>query len=1088
MLFLHTSNRYEILRAELLAQLIVAPPDPFMAQELIVPSAGVQRDVTLALARQCGVAAGVNFSFLALWLWRRIARLLPQVALDSPFAPERACWRIDRILQDAAFVAAAPPLRNYLDRADALMRHELAEKIASLFAAYIVYRPDYLEAWRAGKRVLPAPSPARADEIWQAALWRRFVAELNVGDTHPAAAFFAALAAMQAASQDAAQAAGIASSVQVFCPVTLPPVYLDMLLKLAAWTDIHLYLLNPCREYWTELVTARQAARASEQDDYLDTRHPLLADWGRQSQAFAAMMLEYAEGRAVETTCFASAEESLPAGQRPTLLARFQDSILDLSLPEAGAWSLAKTDRSVEIHVAHSLMRQMEILRDQLRAAFEHDPGLSPSEVLVALPDLEAALPLIEAIFGEAGQGGIPYVVTGQKATRENPVARLLLALMELALPPARLSASQVFALLQEPLAMAALELTADDLAQLLAALQTAGARWGLGHARHSWRDALARLFLGYALPAPEVASAQVFADILPAGNLSGSRAFLLGALWLFIERLEKLAALLARPQTAAGWRALWQDELAFWLNDGKLAPADRAARTSVLSAIDLLCSDMAVTEETRIDPVVACAALETALAAVAPGGIPAGCVTFTALSSLRQLPYRMICLLGLDESAFPQPGRALEFDLMLLENRPGDRQQRFDERNLFLDLVLAARDRLYLSYTGKHQRDDSPLPPSLLLAQLLEFCCRATGCPPERLQLQHPLQAFSPDYFSLAHKRDARLTSFNQEYASAWQSRASGIQEASPFFPDALAATPTEQTTLAQMQTFFRHPARALLQEGLRLVLPNAAEEADDIEPLTAEPLPRYALMQRLLPAALTGEDTAALRRRAMSGVEYPGGAWGEILVEREIHTLVAYVEKLAPLRLAYGLSTNAFLDFALEVENCMLSGVLRGFAPESSCGLLRCRCAGVKPMDYLEAWLEHLCLNAWARENGRAAPQTCHVALDIVFVFSPVEEAHALLADWLAAWRQGQTTPLPFYPRTAWTWLTENEGAARGIWQGSEYDERQPEKDDWWKLALRGRRDDPLGAEFAHWQARLLSPLQAHLHSGNNAGSDAP
>ncbi|MDR2625194.1 MAG: exodeoxyribonuclease V subunit gamma [Zoogloeaceae bacterium] len=1093
MLFLHTSNRYEILRDEVLWQLAAAPPDPFVAQEVIVPSAALQRDVALALARRHGVAAGVNFSFLALWLWRRIARLLPQVAPDSPFAPERACWRIDHILQDAAFLAAAPPLAGYLDRADALMRHELAERIAALFAAYIVYRPDYLEAWRQEKRALPpsAPAAARADEAWQAALWRRFTAELTVGETHPAATFFAALENLRNAGQDAAQMAGIAAGVQVFCPLTLPPVYLDMLLRLAAWTDIHLYLLNPCREYWMELVGAKQQARQElrGQADYLDTRHPLLADWGRQTQACMAMILEYTDGQAEETSRFSSAQEELPAGATPSLLARFQDSILDLTLPETGMWPLAKTDRSVEIHVAHSRMRQMEILHDQLRLAFEEDATLTPSEVLVALPDLEAALPLIEAIFGETGPGGIPYAITGQKATRENPVARLLLALMESTLPPARLPMSQVSALLQEPLAMAALELTADDLAQLSAALQSAGAHWGLGNARHGWRDALARLFLGYALPAPETELAPVFSGILPAGTLAGSRARLLGALWQLIERLERLAALLVHPRTAAGWRALWQEELAFWLDEEKspLAPETQEARGSVLAAIDALCLDMAVTKDARIDPPVACAALEKALSALAAGGVPTGCVTFAALSSLRPLPYRMICLLGLEDGVFPQPGRTMEFDLMALENRPGDRQQRLDARNLFLDLVLAARDRLYLSYTGKSQRDDSSLPPSLLVAQLLEFCCRATGCPPERLQLQHPLQPFSPNYFNSAEGRDARLVSFHQEYAQAWQSRKLEISaEEPPFFPAPLSAPAAQRVSLAQMRAFFRHPARALLQDALRLALPEAAEEADDIEPLIAEPLPRYALMQRLLPAALAGEDAAALQERAMSGVEYPGGAWGEILVAHEIRTLAAYVERLLPLRQAYGRREEASTNFALKVEDFALSGVLRGFAPESSRGLLRYRCARAKSADYLEAWLEHLCLNAWALENGSpVSPKTCHVALDTTFVFSPVEQPLALLADWLAAWRQGQTAVLPFYPQTAWTWLQEGENKARIAWQGSDYGDNtpDPEKDAWWTLALRGQTDDPLGEAFAHWRELLLSPLLAHLETPGGA-----
>ncbi|MDR1349734.1 MAG: exodeoxyribonuclease V subunit gamma, partial [Zoogloeaceae bacterium] len=140
--------------------------------------------------------------------------------------------------------------------------------------------------------------------------------------------------------------------------------------------------------------------------------------------------------------------------------------------------------------------------------------------------------------------------------------------------------------------------------------------------------------------------------------------------------------------------------------------------------------------------------------------------------------------------------------------------------------------------------------------------------------------------------------------------------------------------------------------------------------------------------------------------------------------------------------------------------------------------------PGDYLDAWLEHLCLNAWAQKNGYGvAPKTCHVALDATFVFAPVGQPRDVLADWLAAWRQGQAALLPFYPQTAWAWTRENEGKARAVWQGGDYSDRPPEKDDWWALALRGQIDDPLGAEFAHWRTRLLTPLQEHLQAEGDA-----
>jgi len=194
---------------------------------------------------------------------------------------------------------------------------------------------------------------------------------------------------------------------------------------------------------------------------------------------------------------------------------------------------------------------------------------------------------------------------------------------------------------------------------------------------------------------------------------------------------LAALGEVLARPQPAARWRELWQAQLDLWLGEHPAAPEDAEALRVVLATLGPLAQAMAEGEaKTPIPCAAARAALEDALEAQARGGMPSGSITFTALPSLRQLPYPLICLLGLDDGVFPRPERPLEFDLTPLETRPGDRQRRQDERNLFLDLILAARKGLYLSYTGRSQRDDSPLPPSILVAELLECLCRATGRP----------------------------------------------------------------------------------------------------------------------------------------------------------------------------------------------------------------------------------------------------------------------------------------------------------------------------------------------------------------------
>ena len=299
---------------------------------------------------------------------------------------------------------------------------------------------------------------------------------------------------------------------------------------------------------------------------------------------------------------------------------------------------------------------------------------------------------------------------------------------------------------------------------------------------------------------------------------------------------------------------------------------------------------------------------------------MPGGAVTFAAMASLRNLPYRFVCAIGLNDGAFPSTQRPGEFDLMARDPRRGDRQRRIDERNVFLDLLLAARERLYLSYTGRSVRDNSPLPPSVLVAELLDYCAAAIDEAPfspdslqaarQRLTVEHPLQPFSLDYFE--PDADPRRRSFNDEYCEALKQRLAapsappcssrarrraddaGDERSAPsdeaedeneawepqqkFFalPLAKAGPEFHEVTLDNLARFFRNPCRYLLRERLGIVLPEGDEELQDDEPFVPDWPARDALAQRVLPRLLDGEA----RRRAAAPSRAPAsnirrGAW---------------------------------------------------------------------------------------------------------------------------------------------------------------------------------------------------------------------
>ncbi len=132
--------------------------------------------------------------------------------------------------------------------------------------------------------------------------------------------------------------------------------------------------------------------------------------------------------------------------------------------------------------------------------------------------------------------------------------------------------------------------------------------------------------------------------------------------------------------------------------------------------------------------------------------GFIAGGVTFCAMLPMRSIPCKVIALIGMNDGTFPRQDHSPGFDLMAGEPRRGDRSRRNDDRYLFLEALLSARKTLYLSYVGQSLQDNSPMPPSVLVSELLDVIERGFESPQrnilECLITRHRLHPFSPHYF----------------------------------------------------------------------------------------------------------------------------------------------------------------------------------------------------------------------------------------------------------------------------------------------------------------------------------------------------
>ena len=820
-MFVHRSNHLEPL-VEALAALVSTPSlAPIQPEIIVVQSKGLERWLSMELSRRHGVWANAQYPFPRNFIERALTAVLDEDAeaeAGPGFAPETLCWSIAALLPGLVELPDFAELRGYLrDDVSGARRVELATRIADVFDQYPVYRPELVLDWEAG-----------AAGGWQSILWRALVERHGAGHLARRAASFAAALARRDVSPR-----GLPGRVSLFGIGSLPPLFVDVLAALAGLVEVHLFVLSPSREHWAEIRSRRdlaRAARARGGDDGLSEAalalaegNPLLASLGRLGRDFQFVLESRVDYREDDRDLYLDAS----AGELPTMLATLQADVLGLRHRRAGSvealpLALQADDRSLAVHVCHGPMREVEVLRDQLLAMFHEEPGLEPRDVIVMTPDLETYAPLVEAIFaGDSTENGaLPFRIADRGLRVESPTADAFFALLDTA--AGRITASAVLDLLGRAAIRERFDLGEDELDTVRDWVVESNVRWGVDAAHRAtfqqppfkettWRFGLDRLLLGYAMPGD---GRVLFHDTLPFDDVEGSGADLLGRFASFCEVLFDVQRSLAAPRPVEGWR----DALGAAM-DRMVAEPERGAHE--LQTLRGALSDLAeAAREAGFDEPVPLHVVRARLEAqaAAPGGQHAflsGGITVCALLPMRSIPFRIVCLLGMNDGAFPRAPRAPSFDLVARHPRRGDRSPRDEDRYLFLEAILSARSRLLLTYVGRSVNDNAELPPSVVVSELLDVLDESFGeadAARRHVVVVHPLQPFSATGFGA--DGDPRVFSYSARFRDGARALV-GLRQGFPSFfrrlppPDDAGA----RVTLDELSAFFAKggdPARA--------------------------------------------------------------------------------------------------------------------------------------------------------------------------------------------------------------------------------------------------------------------------------------
>jgi exodeoxyribonuclease V gamma subunit len=1109
MLTLIRSNAVEVLFGQLMRRLSVSPPaSPFTPEVVVAASPAMARWLSLQTARALGVTANVDYPLAASFVWRLAAQLLDDLPEQDPLAIDPMAWKLfgllPGLLAEPELGSRFAPLAQYLaDDAEGLKRWQLAGRIADVLDRYQLYRPQQIRAWEAG-----------ADDHWQALLWRRLTRGLN--DLHRVAAIDRLLTVL---GTTAARQA-LPERLSLFALSSLPPLFVQVIHALAVHVPVDLYLHAPTDAFWSDLISqkalARRRLQCPDDADLWEVGHSLLASWGRQGQALQDLLLEH-EHPLQELDAYVE-----PAVE--TLLGRLQHDIFALRpLPAPGERTRIAVDDSLQVHLCHSPARECQVLRDQLLAMLEADPDLQPEQILVMVPEISRYAPYIEAVFDRdrerdrlLGAPFIPWNLSDISVADEHPLVVVFLQL--LALPDSRFSQSEVLSYLDVPELAAHFGLDAASVAQIRLWLAQANLRWGLG-AEHkqrlglpgvqenTWAQAEQRLFGGYAL-----GETDLFEGIAPIGGVEGTGAEALGKFWRLFSKLSETAERLSTPRSAADWQRCISGLLADFFGE---RDDDDGRLQKIRDALSELATQAGGLDE-PLHPALLRSWLQQRLGAeTRHGRYFSGGVTFCGMRPLRSLPFKVICVLGLQDQAFPRRDRPAEFDLMRSSWRPGDPRKADEDRYLFLETLLCARQRLYLSYVGRDIRRNSERQPSVLLRELLDtidqyylpaagpFSGQPSGPDDaddaddtERLSARlvrvHPLQPFSARHYVGAER----------SYDRDWCGVARAMRE-TPMPPDRLppdrspsgwsdAALPPapeqmRDVTLAQLERFLAHPIRYFVNSRLQLYLREQEPEPDE-EPFGLDALQRFGLRQQLVEGRLQGREPD--ERQLSAEGRLPHGAFAGLAVQQQRAEVSPLIQQLAPYSGLQPEQIAVDLTFATDPDSgpCSLSGQLGGIYP--GLGLLRWKPAAIKGADLLRLWLAHL---AWCAAGEPGEKCSALYGLDERFVIRAQlapSEARAALSELLGRYWQGIHRPLLLLPRASFAYAEschrggrgDPMNAARTGWTGNSFNDIPGDQDDAYvQLVMRGVEGNPLEhADFVRLAMDFYGPI---LGSGGSA-----
>jgi exodeoxyribonuclease V gamma subunit len=1021
-LHLHRAERTDLLADGLGALLSQPLPDPFASELILVPARGVERWLSQRLSHVLGRGAGAD-GVCAGVEFRNPRSLIAEITGttdDDPWAPDTMVWPLLEVIDESLDEDWCRTLATHLGRFEKSdeerelrlgRRYAVARRIAGLFASYASQRPQLLVDWLDGDSAdLPS------DLAWQPPLWRALTGRVAADPPH--------VRQRNTVARLRDSPADVPQRLSLFGHTRLPRTEIELVGALATHHDLHLWLPHPSDDLWRALGDLHDVIPRRDDTSHRRVGHPLLATLGRDLRELQRGLP--ADVGTDEHLGHRVGHRAGGAGDRPdTLLGWLQSDIAANTVRPQGR-TLAGTDRSVQVHACHGPARQVDVLREVLLGLLADDPTLEPRDILVMCPDIETYAPLINADFGlgDVLHGAHPahrlrMRLADRSLVQTNPL--LAVATQLLGLAGSRVTASEVLNFAQSAPVRARFGFTDDNLEDITRWVRQSNVRWGFDQehrqpygvdfVHNTWRFGIDRVLAGVAMSD----DAHTWIDsTLPLDDVSSNRVELAGQLAEFVERLQRTVRALDGARPLRDWLAALTDGITLLT---KISDADAWQSSQMEREFGDVLADAGVRSGTVLRLPDVKALLDRHLAGrPTRANFRTGTLTVCTMVPMRSVPHRVVCLVGLDDGIYPRHGVIDGDDVLARNPVTGERDSRSEDRQLLLDAVGAATEKLVITYTGANAHSGQARPPAVPVAELLDALDATT---PEsvrkRIVVHHPLQPFDIRNVMPGELVPDVPFTFDSTVLRAAQASTRERSEQPKFISGPLPAQPHQDVALTDLIGFFKDPVKGFFR-ALEYTLPWDVDGVSDEISVDIDALEQWSVGDRMLSDMLRGMTPDDARQAEWRRGTLPPGqlGWRKAGELREQSTL------LAATALGYRKADVDGYDVDIDLgAGRRLTGTVSPVFGDSLVSVTYSRLDG---KHLLASWIPLLALFAhhpgrdWSAicigraRRGSTPSERC--------LAQPQQPAVDVLRDLVAIYDAGRREPLPLPIKTSYAW----------------------------------------------------------------------